>query len=319
MPGPLYDLPLAELRAYRTAATPPDDLDEFWQSAIGDANAWGFEPTLEPYRPEVYRGLDVADVTFSGADGDPVRASVPPSGGFASRRASLPRRLHRLWRRPGLPAAAHALPACGYATFVMDTGQGGTWSAGQTPDPGAGCIRPRAPRRDDAGNREPRDVLLPPALRGRCPRRADASRSSRRRPHAHLPSRARARAARSPSPPPRSSRRPSACVTPTSRSSATSSGRWRSPSTRRTRSSSRTSASIRARGGGTPDAQLRRQRRPCIAHYRENAHHSGSARHGHAAVNGLRRVQRSRVAEGNRRPAVCRARAADEPRGEPGG
>jgi cephalosporin-C deacetylase len=71
---PLFDLPLDELRAHRTASTPPDDLDGFWTEAIADARARAFQPTLEPYRRDVYRDLDVVDVTFAGADGDPVRA-----------------------------------------------------------------------------------------------------------------------------------------------------------------------------------------------------------------------------------------------------
>jgi Acetyl esterase (deacetylase) len=32
VPGPLFDLPLAELRSYRSAAKAPDDLDDFWRS-----------------------------------------------------------------------------------------------------------------------------------------------------------------------------------------------------------------------------------------------------------------------------------------------
>jgi cephalosporin-C deacetylase len=146
MPGPLYDLPLAELRAYRTAARPPEDLDEFWQAAIGDANARAFEPTIEHYRPDVYRKLDVADVTFSGADGDPVRAwYLRPADSGA---AALPCRVSFIGYGGGrdFPAAHTLYPACGYATFVMDTrAQGGTWSAGQTPDPGAGSSGPEHP------------------------------------------------------------------------------------------------------------------------------------------------------------------------------
>ena len=81
-----YDLPLDELRTYRTAAKPPDDLDDFWQSAIAEADARAFEPTLEPYRAEAYRGLDVADVTFAGADGDPIRAWYLRPAGRGRRR-----------------------------------------------------------------------------------------------------------------------------------------------------------------------------------------------------------------------------------------
>ena len=140
MPGPLFDLPLAELRSYRSAATAPADLDEFWRSAIAAARARAFEPRLERYQADVYRGLDATDVTFAGADGDPVRAwYLRPAGSGAT---PLPCRVAFVGYGGGrdLPAAHALYPACGYATFVMDTrAQGGTWSAGDTPDPGAGA------------------------------------------------------------------------------------------------------------------------------------------------------------------------------------
>ena len=140
MSRPLFDLPLAELRSYRSAATAPDELDEFWRSAIAAARAAAFEPRLEPYRADVYRGLDATDVTFAGADGDPVRAwYLRPAG---SGETPLPCRVAFVGYGGGrdLPAAHALYPACGYATFVMDTrAQGGTWSAGDTPDPGAGA------------------------------------------------------------------------------------------------------------------------------------------------------------------------------------
>jgi cephalosporin-C deacetylase len=138
--GPLFDLPLAELRSYRSAATAPDDLDEFWRSAIAAARANAFEPRLEPYRADVYRGLDATDVTFAGADGNPIRAwYLRPAGSGAT---PLPCHVAFVGYGGGrdLPAAHALYPACGYATFVMDTrAQGGTWSAGDTPDPGAGA------------------------------------------------------------------------------------------------------------------------------------------------------------------------------------
>ncbi len=137
--GPVYDLPLDDLRTYRSAATAPDDLDDFWRSAIAEAEARAFEPATEPYRAELYGELDVADVTFAGADGDPIRGwYLRPAGAGP---ALLPCRVAFVGYGGGrdLPAAHTLYPACGFATFVMDTrGQGGTWSAGQTPDPGAG-------------------------------------------------------------------------------------------------------------------------------------------------------------------------------------
>jgi cephalosporin-C deacetylase len=137
-PFPLYDLPLAELERHRTAAVEPAGLDAFWAEAIASARELASEPVVEAFEPGAYGSLAAFDVTFSGADGDPVKAwYLRPA---ASNDELLPCRVAFVGYGGGrdLPAA-HALdPACGYATLVMDTrAQGGTWSAGDTPDPGA--------------------------------------------------------------------------------------------------------------------------------------------------------------------------------------
>jgi cephalosporin-C deacetylase len=154
---PLFDLPLDELRSYRSKATAPDRLDDFWQEAIAEARARSFEPTLERYRGVAYGALEVADVTFSGADGDPVRAwYLRPAG---SGTAPLPCRVTFVGYGGGrdLPATHALYPACGYATFVMDTrAQGGTWSTGHTPDPGAGSSGAEHPGVMTRGIADPR-------------------------------------------------------------------------------------------------------------------------------------------------------------------
>jgi cephalosporin-C deacetylase len=135
---PLFDLPLEHLQTYRSAVVAPDDLDEFWTRALDAARSAAAEPTVEPYEPGTYGGLEVFDVTFSGADGDPVRAWYLRPGGTD---APLPCRVAFVGYGGGrdLPAAHALYPACGFAAFVMDTrAQGGTWSAGHTADPGAG-------------------------------------------------------------------------------------------------------------------------------------------------------------------------------------
>ena len=137
---PLYDLPLDELRGYRSSAVEPADLDAFWADAIADARAEASAPVLERHAMETYGGLQVEDVTFSGADGDAIRAwYLRPAAAGAS---PLPCRVTFVGYGGGRDfPAAHALyPACGHAALVMDTrSQGGTWSAGSTPDPGAGA------------------------------------------------------------------------------------------------------------------------------------------------------------------------------------
>ena len=136
---PLFDLPLDELQRHRTSAVEPLGLDAFWAKTLAFARSLASEPVVAPYSTETYRALAAYDVTFSGADGHPVKAwYLRPAGADD---AELPCRVVFIGYGGGrdLPATFALYPACGYATFVMDTrGQGGTWSWGNTPDPGAG-------------------------------------------------------------------------------------------------------------------------------------------------------------------------------------
>jgi cephalosporin-C deacetylase len=136
---PIYDLSLDELRDYRTSAEEPPGLDAFWAAALEEARARAGEPVVEPYRPDLYRTVRAFDVEFGGADGHPVRAwYLRPA---AAGNEPLPCRVTFVGYGGGrdLPASHTVYPACGFATLVMDTrAQGGTWSTGSTPDPGAG-------------------------------------------------------------------------------------------------------------------------------------------------------------------------------------
>jgi cephalosporin-C deacetylase len=145
-PFPLYDLPLAELERHRSTAKEPAGLDAFWARAIATAHAQAAEPVLVPFEPAVYGELAAFDVTFSGADGHPVRAWYLRPKGAGD--AALACRVVFVGYGGGrdLPAAHALYPACGHATFVMDTrAQGGTWSTGDTPDLGAGDSGPEHP------------------------------------------------------------------------------------------------------------------------------------------------------------------------------
>jgi cephalosporin-C deacetylase len=142
----LFDLPLEELRRYRCAATEPAGLDAFWAAALGEARAAAGEPRLERYRAETYGGLEAWDVAFDGADGHEIRAWYLRPAAAAGR--ELPCRVSFVGYGGGrdLPVSHGLWPACGYAAFVMDTrAQGGTWSRGDTPDPGAGASGPEHP------------------------------------------------------------------------------------------------------------------------------------------------------------------------------
>ena len=142
---PLYDLPLADLRNHRCTAPPPADLDEFWQGALAVARARISEPVFVPYEEAAYGQIAVDDVTFSGADGHPIKAWFLRPRGTTGR---LPCRVTFIGYGGGrnLPLE-HALYAgAGYAVLVMDSrSQGGEWKVGHTPDPGAGFSGPEHP------------------------------------------------------------------------------------------------------------------------------------------------------------------------------
>ncbi|MDX6376213.1 MAG: cephalosporin-C deacetylase [Gaiellaceae bacterium] len=142
---PHYDLPLADLRTHRCASPPPADLDDFWQRALGVARERASGPVFEPYEEAAYGALAVDDVTFTGADGHPIKAwFLRPRGATGQ----LPCRVTFIGYGGGrnLPLEHALYAAAGYAVFVMDSrSQGGEWKVGHTPDPGAGFSGPEHP------------------------------------------------------------------------------------------------------------------------------------------------------------------------------
>jgi cephalosporin-C deacetylase len=130
----LFDLPLDELREYRSASVEPADFDAFWTKTLQEAREHDLDARFEPVETGL-RTVRVYDVTFAGFGGHPVKGwlTVPASAdgplptlvefvGYGGGRA-LPHE-HLLWA------------SAGFAHFVMDTrGQGSAWGGGETPDP----------------------------------------------------------------------------------------------------------------------------------------------------------------------------------------
>ncbi len=135
---PWFDLPLAELRTYRTSTQEPPGLDGWWSGRLAEARAAARPPSVVAYLPDAYRPMQVYDVEFSGARGDRIRAwYLRPAG---SERVPVVVRFIGYGGGRGLPADHALIPAVGYAVFVMDVrGQGGRWAVGATGDlqPGA--------------------------------------------------------------------------------------------------------------------------------------------------------------------------------------
>jgi cephalosporin-C deacetylase len=128
-----FDLPLDQLRTYRPARDEPADFDGFWASTLAASRAKRAAPVVE----DVETGLETiaaADVTFSGFDGQPIKAWLLwPAG----RTGPLPTMVEYIGYGGGRGQPYEWLlwASAGYAHLVMDTrGQGGTWQGGDTSD-----------------------------------------------------------------------------------------------------------------------------------------------------------------------------------------
>ena len=130
---PWFDMPLEQLREYRTPTQEPDGLDAWWAKRLDEARDLAKPLVLTPREPGLYGPLEVSDVEFSGANGDPVR------GWYLKPRTAddvpLVVKFIGYGGGRGTPSEHTLLPALGYSVLVMDTrGQGGRWTGGATPD-----------------------------------------------------------------------------------------------------------------------------------------------------------------------------------------
>jgi cephalosporin-C deacetylase len=135
---PWFDLPLEQLRGYRTETAEPAELDRWWQLRLEQARAEAREPTLTRYEADIYGPVEVYDAEFSGAGGDRIRAwYLRPAD--ADGQTPVVVKFIGYGGGRGLPTEHMLLPALGYSVFVMDTrGQGGRWTTGATGDHPAG-------------------------------------------------------------------------------------------------------------------------------------------------------------------------------------
>jgi cephalosporin-C deacetylase len=128
-----FDLSLDELRAYRPPRDEPPDFDDFWSSTL-DASRAARKPTTFDEIDTHLRTINVADVTFSGFGGQPIKAwMLWPR--FADGRLPTIVQFIGYGGGRGTPLDWLLWASAGFAHFVMDTrGQGGTWLRGDTSD-----------------------------------------------------------------------------------------------------------------------------------------------------------------------------------------
>ncbi|MFH8476048.1 acetylxylan esterase [Streptomyces sp. NPDC018000] len=131
----LFDLPLDELRDYRSRSVEPQDFDAFWSKTLDETRSHDLDARFELRTGTGLTTVDVYDVTFAGFGGHPVKGwFIVPAGtteplpvvvefiGYGGGRGLA--HTHLLWA------------SAGFAHFVMDTrGQGSGWLVGDTADP----------------------------------------------------------------------------------------------------------------------------------------------------------------------------------------
>lgn len=131
----LFDLPLDELTAYRSAAIEPPDFDAFWTGTLERARVSAREPRLLPVEHPMTL-VDAVDLRFSGFEGQEVSAWLLRPRGVTEPLPTVVE-FNGYGGGRGLPHESLRWVAAGYAYVLMDTrGQGALWgTGGDTPDP----------------------------------------------------------------------------------------------------------------------------------------------------------------------------------------
>ncbi|MFE0254820.1 acetylxylan esterase [Streptomyces sp. NPDC059010] len=131
----LFDLPLDELREYRSKSVEPEGFDAFWSKTLDEAGEHDLDARFEPVETGLAT-VRVYDVTFAGFGGHPVKGWLRLPAG-ATEPLPLIVEFIGYGGGRGLPHEDLLWASTGRAHFVMDTrGQGSAWGGGgHTPDP----------------------------------------------------------------------------------------------------------------------------------------------------------------------------------------
>ncbi|WP_405926739.1 acetylxylan esterase [Streptomyces sp. NBC_00035] len=138
----LFDLPLDELRDYRSASVEPEGFDTFWAKTLQEAREHELGARFEPVETHL-KTVKVYDVTFAGFGGHPVKGWLTLPA-WANSPLPVVVEFVGYGGGRGLPHTHLLWASAGFAHFVMDTrGQGSAWGGGETPDPvGSGPAYP---------------------------------------------------------------------------------------------------------------------------------------------------------------------------------
>lgn len=130
----LFDLPLDELRDYRSASVEPEGFDTFWAKTLQEAREHDLDARFEPVETRL-KTVKVYDVTFAGFGGHPVKGWLTLPA-WANSPLPVVVEFVGYGGGRGLPHTHLLWASAGFAHFVMDTrGQGSAWGGGETPDP----------------------------------------------------------------------------------------------------------------------------------------------------------------------------------------
>jgi cephalosporin-C deacetylase len=124
---PMFDLPLDELRRYRSQVEEPSDLDDFWSRTLAESREFDLSVELAPVENRLAL-IDTYDISFSGFGGQRVKAWLQVPAGATGPLPTVVQ-YHGYSGGRGFPHQHTQWAQAGWAHFVMDTrGQG--WSIG---------------------------------------------------------------------------------------------------------------------------------------------------------------------------------------------
>ena len=133
---PAFDLAPAQLRDYRSLVSEPSDFAAFWDKTLSKSRRAGAAPRALPVDSKLAL-VETLDVTFSGFDGEPIRAWLHRPAGATAPLPAVVRYIGYNCGR-GLPHVVSPLVLAGYAVLSMDNRGQGALAAyrGDTPDSG---------------------------------------------------------------------------------------------------------------------------------------------------------------------------------------